>query len=94
MDHWEDINSEDDASIEVVLEETRQEVREWMDTYGRSMIREWMADNCKKLLAADGCIPRKAVKNTQAKSTKTSATSKSTKRNLAKTDEITIDDSE
>lgn len=74
--NWGDQDMSEDgieAEIDLMLAETRKEVKDWMDCYGRSIIREWMADNCKKLLAADGVTPaRKPGSNTSEKSSRTS----------------------
>lgn len=51
-------DSEED-NLEIILEETRKEVISWMKTYGRGIIREWMGDNAKTLLAVDGVTSRK-----------------------------------
>jgi len=85
---WEDdMDSEDEC--ELVLEETRAQVLEWMKTYGRQFIREWMADNAKAILASDGLFkakegPRKLV----ATSSKTSSAKKVPAKPLNVTQEI------
>jgi hypothetical protein len=77
LDKWD---SEDDADLDdiedldLILEETRNEVKSWMNTYGRTVIREWLQDNTKRLLAADGLTFKKAPEShTTEKSIKTSS---------------------
>lgn len=57
-EEWEE---EEEDTVELILATTREESLGWLKTYGRGFIREWMADNAKTLLAADGVISRKKM---------------------------------
>lgn len=66
-DHEENHEEFDmDEVISTVIYEAQEEVRDWMKTYGRKYIREWMDDNAKAILRCDGAISKKEpLKRTQ-----------------------------
>lgn len=67
----EDLNDED--LYDHLFEDVKLEVNEWMTTYGRSHIREWLGDNMQKLLKQDGFSTGGKRKSTQELTPKTSA---------------------
>lgn len=80
LDKWsmdDSVELDDVDDLDFILEATRQEVLQWMNIYGRTAIREWLQDNTKKLLAADGLtFKSQRDAHTTEKSIKSSATRK------------------
>jgi len=73
FDKWSDDADElsDIDNLDFILETTRQEVLAWMNIYGRPAIREWLQDNTKKLLNADGLtFTKKPMSDITEKNTK------------------------
>lgn len=64
-------SSEDDGfdAMGELYANVKLDVNEWMTTYGRSHIREWLNDNAKNLLKSDGVLnsggKRKAAEHIQ-----------------------------
>lgn len=49
-------NLMEQMNVEEILAFVKDEVTQWMATYSRQIIREWMSDNAKNILRQDGII--------------------------------------